>query len=247
MIFCSQHFKLFVPSGYASGALKISGKSGVMPDVRLMNMGGEFYRSKFPNLKDMTFTFGMSAAAESVLNFYHLGEFFIISGKVFDLFSHHLGDNLETVKVTVRHQDGSPSVSPYFAARVNQTIDCIDSEQSKWRRHWPSEPSYSFGEGMARYELDERCWDEFSNDGNGNYVSYPSRYLAENVRLIDNKIPVNTVLFQPTFWPGQWLIEESFAQALEKACLGGYASYYFWTLDIDDLKKSNAKLMQALR
>jgi hypothetical protein len=72
-------------------------------------------------------------------------------------------------------------------------------------------------------------------------------YAAKRVHLIDRVIPTGTLLFQPKFWPGHWIIETSFARELEQACAGGIRGYYFWTLDLDDVSGSYHQTMIDLR
>lgn len=113
----------------------------------------------------------------------------------------------------------------------------------------PKEPQMKFKDGLLSCELDRACWDEFSNDGVGRYTTYPplGAAIVRKVRLIEDRIPAEAVLFQPKFWPGHWIVDGAFAQALENVCQGGFSGYYFWTLDLDDISKSHMDTMRALR
>src|SRR5262245_2405116 len=104
-----RRFKLFVPGG--GYPLKVSGKTGAMPDARLTD-GMTFHRRALPNMDQMIFRFAVIAAKECVLNFYHMGDFFIISARVKELFVHHFRGELETTPICVLHENGNPASYP---------------------------------------------------------------------------------------------------------------------------------------
>jgi hypothetical protein len=158
-------------------------------------------------MDQMIFRFPIIGSTERLLNFFHMGDFFVVSGQVKELFVHRFPDELEITPIRVLHENGDPASHSYFAARLNRVIDCIDPGKSTRREVLSKETIHSFADGLVRYDLDERCWDEFSNDGPGKYTSYRSMYEAERVHLIDGMIPTGTLLFQPKYWPGHWIIE----------------------------------------
>jgi hypothetical protein len=246
----TERFQLFVPSEYPARLL-VSGRSGIQPDVRFGGarlLWAGFYRSRLPDLSQTAFTFS-DAFPVIVANFYHLEDLFIAAGAAVELLEHRLGDTLERAAVDVRHADGSPAALPYFAIRVNQVIDCIDPERSTWKRSTPaSSPVLPFSQGgLSRCLLDARCAPEFANDGADGYASYPSVWFTHRVHLDHSRIPPDTVLFQPKFWPGKWLIDRAFARELEQACRGCAAGYYFWALNLENVSKAHEDLRHALR
>jgi hypothetical protein len=248
-------FKLFVPSVCS---LQVVDMTGAALDLGLVCKDADraFFRSKLPNLDGLTFTFPVAENGTEVLspggttirsNFWHMGDFFIVSGKVKDLFVSCFGADLEIVAVRTRRRKRSLFAGSYFAARISRIVDCIDAQRSMWCRSWTTESVQSFADGFFRQKLDERCWREYSNDGEGNYASYPSwsGVRTQHVQLIEDRIPSDALLFQARYWPGQWLIDAAFADRLQGAC--GYdQGFSFGTVDLNDMPSSYTRLMLDL-
>lgn len=243
-----RNFLLCVPPHGGCG-LTALGESGIMPDLRLLSISERrLYRSRLPDLSHISYSFGIAGNREMIQNFYHMGDFFVVSEEVLEAFSQRFRHDLEFTRVHFRHMDGSPA-QPYFAVRVNVQFDCIDPEKSTWGRSYPQEPDRKFKDGLSSWELDRRCWSEFSNDGPGKHTTYPSlgTMIIRNVVLTEPKVPPDAVLFQAKFWPGHWIIDAVFAHLLERICLGGFSGYYFWTLDLGDVARAYMEKMQSLR
>lgn len=124
--------KLFVQP-HGGVVLTTSGTSGVMPDLHLLGIPDRrCFRSKLPDLSRITYTFGVALGREVAQNFYHMRDFFVMSEQVMKAFLQRFQGDLETSRVQVRCNDGSPTLHPYFATRVKTIIDCIDPEASTW-------------------------------------------------------------------------------------------------------------------
>jgi hypothetical protein len=246
--------KLLVPCGYGV-ELKVAGPVGVRPDTRIVAHRDWCERVRLPQSLDrMTFTFPRSPHPlpaydnkELIQNFYHHGEFFVVTAPLLDFLRKAIPGGLESVPIDVRHDDGRPAEEPYFAAKVVRTIDCIDRKASRAMVNFSSKDTVPFDQAIVSLDLGEAAAVEFANADGGKYASFPNWYNATKVQLIEERIPPDVAAFQPALWPNHVLTAQWFARDLEDRCRGGTRGYYFWTLDLANPSAGHRELMQALR
>lgn len=244
----SRWFKLFVSVGYKPS---VSGVAGEGRELDLfVESGRRLFRSRLPDFTQVTFTFPQTSGGENIQNFYHMDDYMIVSKPIHDAFLSLFQQSLESAPVRMLHKDGSSAEEPYFAARVNNIIDCIDPEQSTWKSTYSyKEPHEKFSAGIFTYVLAPEFLHEYRNGGGSKYISYPSVGNAriQTVKLLEDRIPPGTFLFQPMYWPGHWIVTSDFARTLEQVCAGRNNDYYFWTLDLQNVDASWDRLRFELR
>lgn len=253
----ARDYQLLVPAAYGT-RLKVTGTLGAIPDTDIVDGPSRCRRSTLPSSLDRL-TFQVfdpphplwRPPPRAIQNFYHLGDFFLASGRPKDLLKRRLGGGLQVKEVDMRYQDGSRVPEPYFALKVVRTVDCIDPGRSFCSRRLPDgkEQMIPFTELTVSYSLHEQLVPEFANVEGGIYRSFPTSSLFDvaKVTLIDSAIPTDAALFQPAFWPAWLLVSPDFAESLAWACEGGTMGYYFWTLDLENVGRSHHELMHALR
>lgn len=144
----AREFQLLIPPGGGAG-LRISGATGIMPDVGLLqDRYHEFRRSALPDLSSITYTFGGEPSNEVARNFYDMGDYFIISQEFAEVFILRFLGSIEISQIRILHIDGSPVEKPYFALRVRTVVDCIDPELSTCKGSYPSHAQMTFKEGL---------------------------------------------------------------------------------------------------
>jgi hypothetical protein len=241
-----RQFQLLVPCGYGA-ALTARGKIGVRPDTQILGrLLQGCVRSNLPRfIKNLTFEFAKlpGGQGEIIHNFYHWGEFFIVTDQIKNFFCASVpASDLQFSEITICHSDGSLSADKYFAVKIVKTIDCIDPNATLVNGTVPLSKS------VVTYELDEQLHAEYSNTGDGRYVSYPEiSYFNKigRISIVDERIPEDVRIFRPKFWPNYLIVDGGFACELRKHCSN--PGYDFWTLDFDDPIESHEKLMRELR
>jgi hypothetical protein len=249
----SNSFKLLVPCGYGS-ELKVAGPLGIRPDTRFVSLR-QCERVGLPRSLDrstfifprLPHAFPAYADKEIIQNFYHQGEYFVVTASLLEFLRKKIPDGLQTAPLDVRHDDGREADEPYFAAKIARTIDCIDRAASMAKINFMAKESVPFERAMVSFDLGEEAAREFANAEGAKYVSFPSWHEATMVRLMEERIPSNVAVFQPTFWPNHLLTTRSFADELESRCRGGTRGYYFWTLGLDNPSTEHNELMRSLR
>jgi hypothetical protein len=245
---------LLVPCGYGA-ELKAAGPLGTRPDVKFVSDWDWFARSHLPrSLGRMTFTFRRMPHVfpgldnrEIVQNFYHHGDYFIVTEPLVEFLRKAIPGGVETVAIDVRHDDDRAAGEPYFAAKIVRTVDCIDPSASMASFTWPEKKTMTFKQGMVAFDLGEEAAREFANVDGSRYVSFPNWHNATTVRLVEGRAPVDAVAFQPALWPGHLLVTQQFAEELQDCCRGGTPGYYFWTLDLAKPSADYSDLLRSLR
>jgi hypothetical protein len=246
-------FKLLVPCGYGP-TLAAKGTIGARPDIQIVGGRETCVRSKLPRTLDrLTFNFPRKFLQlnrqheEFIQNFYHQGEFFVVTTTLRDWLTTRLPNALEIAPIDVRHHDGTRAAEIYFAVKVTRTIDCIDPKSS-YRRWADRSPNPSqFSDNLTTYDLGPEVADEFANCDGGKYISYPYVGVVREVRLMESRIPADACLFRPAFWPEALILTSSFAEQLARQCAGGTLGYYFWTLSLSSPELDLGDLHKALR
>ena len=243
-----RRFKLFSAPLHPR-PLTISGAVGAKPDTDLYPGGDTCRRSELPvHLRHLTFTSCEMGTEDTLKNFYHLGEFFIVSESMRSFLVSKLGEIFRAERVDIRHRSGKLPDEPYFAVKVIRTIDCVDPDSSFKVVSFVTQALRSFSDSKTEYELTDSLKPEFANTDRGTYLSYPEyHYQIRTVRLIEDRIPADALLFRPKFWPGQLIIDTTFIEVLAAACRGGAMGYYFWAFDLDDVAGSQNQTSRELR
>jgi hypothetical protein len=244
-----ERFRLVVSPSFPRVA--ISGCTGVRPDTDSLRISHTCKRSKLPrNLSTFVFTADKHhPPGERLANFYHMGEFFLVSSEMLRFLIDTFSDELEYAPADLRRSNGTKQEELYFAAKITRVIDAIDPQRSFVKKQkGAKEEEASFLASMISIPLSKECEGEFSNDGVGQYKSYPNS-LLQTLR-VEMKSSANTTgakMFEPRFWPGNLLVEDSFARKLNNLCSGGAMGYYFWELDLADVRRSWFDTSMALR
>jgi uncharacterized protein DUF1629 len=184
---------------------------------------------------------------EIVQNFYHQGEYFVVTTSILDFLLENIPSGLDIAEVDVRHDDGRVASEKYFAVKVVRTIDCVDPSASLANISVLSNQVVPFEQAMVSFDLDEKAAAEFANVEGRKYVSYPHWHSVKKLELVESRIPRDAVLFQPALWPNHMLVTPFFAEKLERRCAGGARAYYFWTLGLAAPSESHSKLCYELR
>lgn len=241
----TSNFKILVPCGYPPLYRIEGGESfeGII-DAPLLRQPYGCWRSTLPPcLSEIVFWFGELSPYNTVQisNFYHLGEFFVVSDSIRVFLETHANCDFEVERILVKHPRGEVT-NQHWAMKVRTTIDCINPDESLAtgpNRH------QSFSELAVEVHLsvDDAPW--FATKGD-NYFAYPGNG-AQSVAMNFSVVPPGTRLFQPKYWPQYLVIEEAFGRELERQCSGRAPGYYFWTLPMSDIGRQWSSNMHALR
>lgn len=252
----ARDFQLLVPSHYGN-SLAASGPIGARPDIRMVRAQDECAPSRLPRwVTDMKFTFRRMSHAlpgldgqEIVQNIYHYDDFFIASETIRNFLVRIAGGEAEAVRVDVRHDDGRSPREAYFAVKILRTIDCIDLTKSLVNRGHPAfrEDIVTFEQDLTSLDLTPELASEFANVDGTKYVSCPRWQRAKSITLIESRIPADTTVFQPAFWPGHLIATEDFDSELASLCSGVSLGYCSWRLRLSDPYGAHMQLMQDLR
>lgn len=252
----ARDFQLLIPSSYGN-SLVASGPTDARPDIRMVRAWDEYAPSRLPRwIADMKFTFRRMShplpgldGQEIVQNIYHYDDFFIASEMVKDFLVRIAAGEAEAVRVDVRHDDGRSAGEAYFAVKILRTIDCIDLTKSMANRGHPSfrEDLVPFEQDLISLNLTSELAPEFANVDGVKYVSCPPWQRAKSITLIESRIPADTAVFQPAFWPGHLIATEEFDSELASLCSGVSLGYCSWRLPLSDPHGAYMRLMQDLR
>jgi hypothetical protein len=240
-------FKLMVPCGYLSG-YRLEGPVGGTPDVRLIHLDEQCCRFTLPPFLDsLVFNFvDSSGSGVRVQNFYHLGDFFVVSDTLKGFMEVHAGCAFDAKKICTKHAHDEDT-GQFWAMKVMTRVDCILPDQSFAQRpFWSPESVQPFKNLPLEVKLSADISPYFANRGPDTYYSYPSLGVR-SVSMDFSAVPQGVKIFEPSYWPKFLVIDRSFADALERQCRGGAAGYYFWTLGFDDVSNEYNKTMLALR
>lgn len=238
-------YKILVPCGY-SPAIKIEGKIGGAPDVGIISSFERCYRRHLPHfLDDLVFVF--TSAPQNIQSIYYLNEFFVVAEDILNFFKRNC-DLLEYRLVKTRFEDGSTADKSYWAVKVTNEIDCIDADNSfASPNSWMPEELKQISTLKSIISLTDDLIDQYSNAENGLYISYPNCHRVKNIKLFDDRIPDDCVIFRPKYWPGYLIIASDFAWELGRECRAFMPGWYFWTLELDNVADSYSEQMVANR
>lgn len=252
----ARDFQLLIPSPYGN-SLAVSGPIGARPDIRMVGAQDECAPSRLPRwVTDVQFTFRRMShplpgldGQEIVQNIYHYDDFFIASETIRNFLVRISGGEAEAVRVDVRHDDGRSPGESYFAVKILRTIDCIDLAKSMARRGYAglNEHSVPFDQDLTSLSLTSELAPEFANVDGAKYVSCPRWQRARSITLIESRIPADTTVFQPAFWPGHLIATEDFDSELATLCSGVSLGYCSWRLPLSDPRGAHMELMRDLR
>ncbi len=241
-------FKLFVPCGHTT-PYRIEGGVGAVPDVGLLRLQEKCWRATLPPfLNNLIFNFVEIPLYNvvRVQNFFHLGDFFVVSEPMKEFLEAQAGCAFDVAKIQTKHPKGK-NVEQYWVMKVKTIVDCVEPDKSFAKRpSWSSEPPKLFSELAVEVQLAVDVAPYFANKGLDTYYAYPGSGI-QRVSLNFSSVPSGIRLFQPMYWPQYLVVEETFARELERQCKGGGLGYYFWTLGFDDVSNEFGKIMQALR
>lgn len=243
-----QKFKLLVPCGHST-PYRLEGAVGATPDVGLFRLQERCWRSTLPPFLDkLVFNFVETPqyGIVRVQNFFHLGDFFIVSDSMKEFLEARAGCVFEVGKIRTNLPKGEKTAQ-YWAMKVSTRIDCVEPDKSFAKKpSWSSEPPKPFSEIAMEVKLSNDVAPYFANKGSDIYYAYPSSGI-QRASLNFSSVPSGMSLFEPMYWPQYLVVEEAFARELERQCSGGALGYYFWTLGFDDVSNEFNKTMQALR
>ncbi len=245
---CEQTFRLLVPCGHST-PYRIEGAVGATPDVGLLRLQERCWRSTLPPfLNSLVFNFVEIPPYTTVRvqNFFHLGEFFVVSDSMKEFLEARAGCEFDTAQIRTEHPEREQT-EQYWAMKIRTRIDCVEPARSFARYpSWSSEPPRPFGEIALDVKLADDVAPYFANKDPKSYYAYPSSGI-QRVSMNFSSVPSGVKLFEPMYWPQYLVIEEHFAEELERQCAGGTPGYCFWTLGFDDVSNEFSKTMQALR
>src|SRR5260370_2884729 len=126
-------FRLLGPSHYGA-TLNVAGPLGMRPDTEMVESTQRCERIGLPqSLSRLTFTFRRAShpwpaydKREIVQNFYHQGEYFVVTSSILDFLRENIPSDLDIAEVDVRHDDGRAASERYFAVKAVRIIDCVD-------------------------------------------------------------------------------------------------------------------------
>lgn len=241
-------YRLLVPCGHPT-PYRLEGAVGATPDVRLLRLQERCWRSTLPPFLDnIVFHFVQVPQTETVRvqNFFHLGDFFVVSDTMKEFLESRAGCEFDVKEIRTKHPKGNIA-GRYWAMKVKTRIDCVEPDKSFARRpSWSSEPPKSFRDVAMEVELSDEVAPYFANQGSHTYVAYPDSGV-ERVSLNLRLVPSGLKLFEPMYWPQYLVVEDTFAGELERQCKGAAMGYYFWTLGFEDVSNEFASLLHALR
>jgi hypothetical protein len=241
-------FKLMMPCGYPA-PYRFEGSVGATPDTRLLCLREECRRWTLPPFLDgleFNFVEEVPGFGVTVQNFYHLGDFFVVSDTIRDFLEVHAGCTFETKAIRTRHPNNEET-EQFWAMKVTTRVDCILPDQSfakEWS--WVPESRKSFRELAQKVELSADIAPYFANEGSASYYSYPG-HSVDDVSMDFSFVANGVRLFEPLYWPRYLVIDDALALQLGQKCFGRAPGYYFWTLDFNDIDNQYRDLMHALR
>lgn len=227
-------FRLMVPSTYQSGH-RLEGAIGGTPDTDLIGSRHQCRRSTLPPFLDsLVFNFvGTPQFGVLVQNFYHLGDFFVVSDTLKRFLEVHAGCAFEAKPIQTKHPDGEET-GQFWAMKVVTRIDCILPDQSfAYRRLWPRETAESFRDLAVEIKLTAEMSPYFANRGSDTYYAYPGGFEVTTVSTDFSSVPRELKLFEPLYWPHFLVVDIAFANELKKQCRRKVLGNYFWTLGFD--------------
>jgi len=240
-------FKLMVPCGHST-PYRIEGAIGGTPDVTLIRLNEMCCRFTLPPfLENLAFNFvAIPGYGVRVQNFYHLGDFFVVSNSFKEFLESRAGCKFESRAIKTKHPNDEKT-EQYWAMKITTRIDCLLPDHSFAKRtSWSSEPAQSFSDLALEISLSKDVSPFFANKGSETYFAYPSSGV-QNVSMDFSSVPEGVKLFEPLYWPQFLVIDTAFSGELEGQCRGGFWGYYFWTLGFDDVSNEFGKTMQDLR
>ena len=227
---------------------RLTGTMGSAPDTRLFGIFEPCRRMTLPPfVSDLVLELGHQTPHSKIelQNFYHLGDFFVVSAAMKQFLEQHSGSVFESGRISVK-QPGQELHKHFWAVKVQTRIDCINPVQSFARSPTSAPPAKSFSSLMRKLKLTDDLAAYYSNAPDNGYWSYP-QWGVESVDVKVDAIPHDVYLFEPMFWPGYLVIEESFAKRLADECTGGSPGYYFWTVGLSNVEREQSALAQHLR
>lgn len=238
--------------GYSANCFDVRGRLGAVPDRRHARglLRQQCHGSRLPDYIDQL-EFRRIPFNETtplpLTAFNDMQDFHVVTEQIKEFIANASGAAVETAAVRTTEADGRPTEQRYFALKVLDTVECIDPLNSTGWRHGRAIDSKieSFRDIADECELVDSLCQRFANHGPSRYRSYPWWRAVNQVKLIDGSIPQTLKLFHPAYWPGQLLIEQSFAAELSRFCF--QHGYEFWTLCLTDPQKDYDELMRALR
>jgi hypothetical protein len=250
-------FKLMVPNyesmapphGYAR-RFRLEGAIGGTPDTKLIAVD-RCHRSTLPPFLDsLVFNFVREHPEFPirVQNFYHLGDFFVVSDTLKTFLQTRAGCAFEARAIRTKHPENKET-ERFWAMKVATQVDCILPDQSFAGRSFDLQgvgDGQSFSDLAIEIKLSADIAPYFANRGTDTYYAYPALGVGP-VSVDFSSVPRGVKLFQPLYWPSFLVIDSSFSNELEKQCSGGALGYYFWTLGFDDVSKEYQETMHALR
>lgn len=243
-----RNFKLLMPCGFPS-SYRIEGAVGAIPDVELIGLREKCRRSTLPPfLRDLVFNFPeiSQGGVGNMQNFFHLGDFFVVSGAMRKFLEARSGCEFEVGRIRTKHCEREITV-PYWAMKVKTRIDCVDPDKSfSASSSWSAGTVKPFSELIVDVKLADDVAPYFANKDSNTYHVYPGSGV-ERVSLNLGSVASGVKLFEPMYWPHYLVVEERFAWELEKQCQGGSLGYYFWTLGLDHVSSNFNQLMNDLR
>lgn len=240
-------FQLMAPCGLST-PYGLHGPLGATPDVSLLRLNEKCRRFTLPPFIDqLVFHFtAVPHAGVCVQNFYHLGDFFVVSDSCRRFLESQAGCAFEVSPIRTSHPEGRV-IEPYWAMKVVTRVDCIVADQSFAKRpSWSSDPAQPFTDLAMVIDLAADVAPGFANRGPHTYVAYPGTGV-KSVTMEFGCVPQGVRLFEPLYWPHFLVIDSAFARELESQCQGGGWGYYFWTLGFDEVSNTINSLMHMLR
>jgi hypothetical protein len=240
-------FKLMVPSSYGA-PYRLEGPVGATPDVQLVNRFGSCRRATLPPFLDrLIFNFiAYPGLSLQVWNFYHLGDFFVVSNTLRKFLEARAGCTFEVAPIQTKHPDNKKT-EQYWAMKVTTRVDCILPKQSFAKDPFVfTATAKPFEDSVMEVKLTPDVSPFFANKGENTYYSYPG-FGVQNVSMDFDSVPRGAKLFQPAYWPHLLVVEVDFANELDMRCAGGTVGYYFWTLGFDDVSDEYHKTSTQLR
>jgi hypothetical protein len=211
-----------------------------------MGRNGICHRSRLPPfVEGLVFSFGEVAGHRThVQNFYHLGDFFVVSDTLRRFLENHSGCTFESKIIKTKHPS-QERTERFWAMKVTTRHDCILPDFS-FAKRWSDKVEKPFSHSAQEVRLTDDIAPYFANKGNDIYYAYPDDGVR-SVSMNFSSIPQGVRLFEPLYWPQFLVIDSQFAYELEAECRGGSDGYYFWTLGFDDISNEHFKTMTALR
>lgn len=235
------------PCGHPA-PFRLEGAIGGTPDVGLLGQGERCRRSTLPPFLDgLVFHFGQPPRSSvSMQNFYHLGDFFVVSNSFKAFFDRHAGCTFEARAIRTKHPQDVEH-EQYWAMKVAIRVDCLLPDKSfRTQPSWITDPPPCFSERAIETELADDVSPYFTNKGPSTYFSYPGHGVGR-VYMDFSSVPAGVKLFEPLYWPHFLVVDVLFAREMERQCKGGVLGYYFWTLGFDGVTAEYISTSHMLR